>query len=57
MPDDRLNLWFCRVLFCCTRAMGEAFTRHSLRPHLKEGGISRQNSGANRAARTTARMK
>jgi hypothetical protein len=22
MPDDRLNLWFCRVLFCCTRAMG-----------------------------------
>jgi hypothetical protein len=34
MPDDRLNLWFCRVLFCCTRAMGEAFTRHSLRPLL-----------------------
>jgi hypothetical protein len=28
----RLNLWFCRVLFYCTRTMGAACTRHSLRP-------------------------
>jgi hypothetical protein len=21
-PDDRPHLWFCRVLFCCTRTMG-----------------------------------
>ena len=21
-PVDRLDLWFCRVLFCCTRTMG-----------------------------------
>ena len=28
----RLNLWFCRVLFYCTRTMGAAGTRHSLRP-------------------------
>jgi hypothetical protein len=28
----RLYLWFCRVLFCCTRTMGAVGTRPSLRP-------------------------
>ena len=32
MPDVSADLWFCRVLFCCTRTMGAASTRHSLRP-------------------------
>src|SRR5437667_1071818 len=30
----RLYLWFCRVLFCCTRTMGAVGTRPSLRPLL-----------------------
>ena len=33
----RLYLWFCRVLFCCTRAMGAVGTRPSLRPLLFRG--------------------
>jgi hypothetical protein len=33
-----LNLWFLPRAFYCTGAMGEAFTRHSLRPLLIEGG-------------------
>jgi hypothetical protein len=28
----RLYLWFCRVLFCCTRTAGAVGTRLSLRP-------------------------
>src|ERR1700704_1712558 len=24
-PDDRPHLWFCRVLFCCTRTMGASW--------------------------------
>jgi hypothetical protein len=28
-------LWFCRVLFCCTRAAGAVGTRPSLRPLFK----------------------
>ena len=38
-PDVRLNLWFCRVLFCCTRTVGAAGTRPSLRPHLCKRGM------------------
>jgi hypothetical protein len=34
----RLYLWFCRVLFYCTRTMGAVGTRPSLRPHDFEGG-------------------
>ena len=32
----RLYLWFCRVLFCCTRTMGAVGTRPSLRPLFSE---------------------
>jgi hypothetical protein len=35
----RLYLWFCRVLFCCTRTMGAVGTRSSLRPLFSEGHI------------------
>src|SRR5450432_1741318 len=31
-PDDPSHLWFCRVLFCCTRTMGAVGTRSFLRP-------------------------
>ena len=34
---SRPNLWFCRVLFFCTRAMGAASSRPSLRPRFEEG--------------------
>ena len=47
----RLYLWFCRVLFCCTRTMGAVGTRPSLRPLFFEGG-SHNNSDALRAAGT-----
>ena len=43
----RLNLWFCRVLFCCTRTMGAACTRHSLRPLLPRD-MTEINLGCNR---------
>jgi hypothetical protein len=33
----RLYLWFCRVLFCCTRTMGAVGTRPSLRPPFTRG--------------------
>ena len=33
----RLNQWFLPVLFLRTGAMGEAVTRHSLRPLIAEG--------------------
>ena len=33
----RLYLWFCRVLFCCTRTAGAVGTRLSLRPLIFEG--------------------
>jgi hypothetical protein len=33
----RLYLWFCRVLFCCRRAMGAVGTRPSLRPLFFRG--------------------
>jgi len=46
----RLNLWFCRVLFCCTRTMGAACTRHSLRPRLSREESSCIRSDAERAA-------
>jgi hypothetical protein len=43
----RLNLWFLPRAFLRTGAMGEAFTRHSLRPHsLCEGELYANNSGA-----------
>src|SRR5882724_10471567 len=32
----RLYLWFCRVLFCCTRTMGAVGTRPSLRPCVQK---------------------
>jgi hypothetical protein len=38
----RLYLWFCRVLFCCTRTMGAVGTRPSLRPLSFEGGLLEQ---------------
>jgi hypothetical protein len=42
----RLYLWFCRVLFCCTRTMGAVGTRPSLRPlSIREGHASDINSG------------
>jgi hypothetical protein len=45
---SRPSLWFCRVLFCCTRAMGAASSRPSLRPLLSRAVISRTSSGATR---------
>src|SRR5690242_20357907 len=48
MPDDRLHLWFLPVLFYRTGAMGEAFTRHSLRPLRLEGVRNLHNSGVRR---------
>jgi len=47
----RLYLWFCRVLFCCTRTMGAVGTRPSLRP-LSFGGRFASMPRADRAART-----
>jgi len=35
----RLYLWFCRVVFCCTRTMGAVGTRPSLRPPLFRGRL------------------
>ena len=43
----RLNLWFCRVLFDCTRTMGAASTRHSLRPLVSDEGGSIKKLGRN----------
>jgi toxin HigB-1 len=37
----RPNLWFCRVLFCCTRTMGAVGTRPSLRPPFSEGDVGK----------------
>jgi hypothetical protein len=34
--------------FCCRRAMGEALTRHSLRPLFLQGAISEKTPGAMR---------
>jgi len=48
----RLNLWFCRVLFCCTRTMGAS--RHPAFPapsSFDEGGVKRKTR-THRAART-----
>jgi len=39
-------LWFCRVLFCCTRTMGAIGTRPSLRPHHHERASCMQSPGA-----------
>jgi hypothetical protein len=41
----RLYLWFCRVLFCCTRTAGAVGTRLSLRPLM----IRRRKSKINLA--------
>jgi hypothetical protein len=35
----RLYLWFCRVLFCCTRTMGAVGTRPSLRPPVSSRAV------------------
>jgi hypothetical protein len=35
----RSHLWFCRVLFCCTRTLGAVGTRSSLRPLSSEGYV------------------
>src|SRR5216683_2647948 len=40
----RLYLWFCRVLFCCTRTMGAVGTRPSLRPLLISRAVRFNNS-------------
>jgi hypothetical protein len=51
----RLYLWFCRVLFCCTRTMGAVGTRPSLRPLYFRGRFLQQ-LGRIRAARTRSRV-
>jgi hypothetical protein len=48
----RLYLWFCRVLFCCTRTMGATGTRSSLRPLFSEEHETTKPRGAIRAAGT-----
>jgi len=48
---SRPSLWFCRVLFCCTRAMGAASSRPSLRPLRFRGRNDRQDSDAKAGAR------
>jgi hypothetical protein len=44
MPDDPACGSF-PVLFYCTGAMGEAFTRHSLRPLVFGGTLLMHHSG------------
>src|SRR5258708_25775162 len=41
----RLYLWFCRVLFFCTRTMGAVGTRPSLRPLLISRAVRFQHLG------------
>jgi hypothetical protein len=49
-----LNLWFCRVLFCCTRTMG--ISRYPVFPAPSQSeGLARNTSDADRAARTRKR--
>jgi len=56
--DDRLSppvdpakpVVTAACVFCCRRAMGEAITRHSLRPRFR--GLYTQASGVICAART-----
>jgi hypothetical protein len=47
MPDDPAEpVVTAASFFCCWRAMGEALTRHSLRPLVYRGTQLMQNSGA-----------
>jgi hypothetical protein len=46
-----LNLWFCRVLFCCTRTMGASRCPVFPAPSLNRRGRLPQSSGAIGAAR------
>jgi len=48
----RLYLWFCRVLFFCTRTMGAVGTRPSLAPSVISRAARLDSSDAICAART-----